>query len=326
MFEKWLKKLRTIVKYNQTVQSINMDDMRRSINSQLSTISTNLNTHKFDTKQIKDSITGKHLEILQILEDIDLDLNTFKEALKTEVKDMEIPYYLKSEKIYKRHGKMSGQDKRTRLRESSLIGNKEAKELLISTIKGYVSSQYACCQLQPGYGDITDHILHGSPLYIVDEDNTILQEFRASYFNPIMQHRTNFYTMKDQHDDPLYKLPQGQIGAVVAIDVFNFKTVAVITKYLKSIYKVLRPGGTTIFTFNNCDYPKGIDKVDDMYYCYTTETEMKSICIDIGFEVYKLVAHGYDELENGISWLEIKKPGELSTIRQAQGLGQIKQL
>ena len=50
---------------------------------------------------------------------------------------------------------------------------------------------------------------------------------------------------------------------------------------------------------------------------------MQNVCKKIGYEIIKLVARDYDELENGISWLEVKKPGELSTIRAGQGLAQI---
>ena len=324
MLEKWLKKLRTIVKYNQTVQGVAMDGMRRNINSQLSTISNDLNTHAFDTKNIKQRLTTKHLEILKILEDMDYDLNIFKKDLSSEVKDMEIPYYAKSKKNYNTHQRMPRQQKRSQLRESQILANDVSKKMLIDTVQKYVSAEYACCQLTPGYGDITSYMLHGTPLYIVDEDKTTLEEFASTFFNEITQRRTNFYTMDDNDEDPLHKLPQGQIGCVVAIDVFNFKTVKVIKKYLASIYTVLRTGGTVIFTFNNCDYPKAIDKVDEMYYCYTTSEDIISICKEVGFEILKLVNRDYDEKENGISWFEIKKPGECTTIRAAQGLAEIK--
>ena len=35
---------------------------------------------------------------------------------------------------------------------------------------------------------------------------------------------------------------------------------------------------------------------------------------------------GYDELDMGISWLEIKKPGKRTTIRRTETMGQIKNL
>ena len=81
--------------------------------------------------------------------------------------------------------------------------------------------------------------------------------------------------------------------------------------------------GVQVLDSGNCDYPKGLDKVDNMYYCYTTEEEMTALCEEVGYKLVDSVTRGYDELDNGISWLEIKKPGELTTIRAGQGLAQI---
>ena len=106
------------------------------------------------------------------------------------------------------------------------------------------------------------------------------------------------------------------MGFCVIVDYFNFKTVML----LKNIYKVytMFTSGGVIFNLNNCDYPKAIDKVDEMYYCYTTGLEMQ-MCKKLGYEIIKLVVRDYDELQNGISWLEVKS-GELSTIRAVKDL------
>ena len=166
---------------------------------------------------------------------------------------------------------MTGEDKRSRLRSKNVTNNDESKQQLYLAIKTHVSNLYAACQLAPGYGDVTLELIAGTPLYIVDDDKIMLEQFREDFFNPVMQRRTNFYTMSDTDTDPLHELPQGQIGCFVIVDYFNFKTEQIITKYLESIYRCLRPGGTVIFTFNNCDYPNAIDKVDEMYYCYTLQ-------------------------------------------------------
>tara|TARA_R110002060_G_C2125865_1_gene98962 strand:- start:252 stop:1232 length:981 start_codon:yes stop_codon:yes gene_type:complete len=326
MIKKILQSLRNVVRYRELVNSLSINKVRRSINSQLSQISTDLSTNDYDIKNLKERITTKHLKILKILEDIDYDLNTFKQGINKTVDDLAIPYYQKSKDLCEKRLSIPAEDKRRYLRDKELTHNAEARELLITSIGGYVSNQYACCQISPGYGDITKHILSGTPLYIADEDHILLRQFREDFFNPQMQRRTNWYTISDNDDDPLSKLPQEQIGCFIVIDYLNFKTVDIIKKYLQSIYQCLRPGGTAVFTFNNCDYPKAIDKVDEMYYCYTTGTEMKTVCTAVGFEIIKLVALGYDELDNGISWLEIKKPGVLTTIRNSQGLAELKNL
>ena len=144
--------------------------------------------------------------------------------------------------------------------------------------------------------------------------------------NPAYQRRIRYYLVDDTHTDPLHELPQKQLGIVIAVNWFNFKPLKIIRKYLESILTVLRPGGIVLFTYNNCDYPKAVDKVDEMYYCYTTSTKVKDVCIQLGYEIINSFDEGYDELDMGISWLEIKKPGIRSTIRLAETMGKIKQL
>ena len=317
-----LKGLKNIVRYHDLVRNLDMDSVRRDINNQLSAIGTDLATSDYDSDELKQSMSNKHLAILKILEDWDTDLNTFKKKLKQAIDEYAIPYYAKSEEVYKLNCALPRLEKLSRLKNSDLLYNEESKKLLINSITSKISARYACCQIQPGYGEITKEIIAGTPLYMMEEED-FPSVVNTDFFNPVMNKRINWYSYNENDADPMHKLPQGQIGCVVAIDFFNSKTVEVIKKYLKSIYTVLRPGGTVIFTYNNCDYPKGIDKVDEMYYCYTTEEEMTTVCEEVGYKLVDSVTRGYDELDNGISWLEVTKPGELSTIRAAQGLAQI---
>ncbi len=319
------EKLRDIVRYRAMVDSIDMDAIRRDINEKLSKVCNDLAINNFDAENLKDQLLHSHLKVLNNLEDMALDLNTFKEEINKEVKHLEAPYYEKSKEIYKNYTLMSPMDKLSRLKNKDLLFHEDTTELLINTITIKISNQYACCQLAPGYGDVTKHLVHGTPLYIVEEDKEG-SVVNTDFFNQIMTNRIAWYEMNDADEEILAVLPQEQIGCFVVIDYFNFKSEDVIEKYLKSIYNCLRPGGTVIFTFNNCDYPNAIDKVDEMYYCYTTGTQMKKICSSIGFEILRLTAIGYDELDNGISWLEIKKPGKLGSIRAAQGLASIEKL
>tara|TARA_B100001057_G_scaffold500913_1_gene618786 strand:+ start:10922 stop:11887 length:966 start_codon:yes stop_codon:yes gene_type:complete len=319
------EKLRDIVRYRAMVDSIDMDTIRKDINETLSKVCNDLAINNFDAENLKDRMLNSHLSVLNNLEDMSLDLNTFKEEINKQVKKIEEPYYEKSKEIYKNHELLSPMDKLSRLKNKDLLFHEDTTKELINAITIKISNQYACCQLAPGYGDITKHLVHGTPLYIVEQDREG-SAVNTDFFNQIMTNRIAWYTMNDNDKEILSALPQSQIGCFVVIDYFNFKSEDIIEKYLKSIYKCLRPGGAVIFTFNNCDYPNAIDKVDEMYYCYTTGTQMKKICSSIGFEILRLTAMGYDELENGISWLEIKKPGELNTIRSAQGLASIEKL
>lgn len=318
--------LKNLVKYKNLIKDLDDEGLKKHINSKLSALLSDIKLHEFDSDNLKEKMQGNHLKVLENLEDLSDNLNKFRTDLQNTIETLEQPYYQKSEIIYKENQLMHPEIRRSRLRANNLINNDESRQLLVDTVDTYISSQYPTLQLSPGYGDVTKHILAGTPLYIVDDDQIMLEQFQGEFFNDTMIRRTNFYVMNDKDDDPLLGLPKEQIGFCVIIDYFNFKTVDIIRKYLQSLYNIMRAGGVVIFTFNNCDYPKGIDKVDEMYYCYTTESEMQTMCKELGFKIIKLVARDYDERNNGISWLEIKKPGELSTIRAGQGLAQIMDL
>jgi len=325
MIKEILKSLRNVVRYRELVNSLNINHVRKSINSQLSQISTDLSTNEYDTKNIKERITTKHLNILQILEDIDYDLNTFKRDLATEIADLEIPYYAKSKEIYKNKLRESVEEKTDRYLFKNLLYNESFNDLLTERIALHTDCLYPGLQIAPGYGDITDKLVNCNPLYLVENTMEMFKEIKK-WRQPQYQNRLRYYTVDDDQNDPMHLLPQNQLGVIVVINWFNFKTIKTIENYLKSMLHVLRPGGVVIFTYNNCDYPKAIDKVDEMYYCYTNETEVTETCTQLGYEILASYNKGYDQLDMGVSWLEIKKPGTLTTIRRSETMGIIKHL
>ena len=86
------EKLQDIVRYRAMVDSIDMDAIRRDINEKLSEVCNDLAINKFDAENLKDQLLHSHLKVLNNLEDMALDLNTFKEEINKEVKHLEAPY------------------------------------------------------------------------------------------------------------------------------------------------------------------------------------------------------------------------------------------
>ena len=162
------EKLRDIVRYRSMVDSIDIDTIHKDINESLSKIGNDLAINNFDHENLKDRMRSSHLSVLNNLEDMARDLNTFKEEIDNQVKKIEAPYYEKSKEIYKNHALLSPMDKLSRLKHKDLLFHEDTTKELINAITIKISNQYACCQLAPGYGDVTKHIVHGTPLYIVE--------------------------------------------------------------------------------------------------------------------------------------------------------------
>ena len=159
-----------------------------------------------------------------------------------------------------------------------------------------------------------------NPLYLMDDSVDMFKEIKG-WRTPQYQRRLRYYTVDDNHNDPLHELPQNQIGLIVAVNWFNFRPVKVIKQYLESMMKALRPGGVIVFTYNNCDYPIGVDNFNNSYYTYTPGHLVKAACTHYGFNIIASF-----DMEKNVSWLEIQKPGTRSSIKGGQSLGAIKHL
>ena len=110
-------------------------------------------------------------------------------------------------------------------------------------------------------------------------------------------------------------LPQGQFGFVLAYNFFNYKPLELIKRYMTEIYSKLRNGGILAFTFNNCDLAGGVANAERCFMCYTPGGLIRSLAESIGYEI-----HQYRQLDSANQWLEIRKPGKLTSLRGGQTL------
>jgi hypothetical protein len=80
----------------------------------------------------------------------------------------------------------------------------------------------------------------------------------------------------------------------------------------------MRPGGTLIMTYNNCDRAQGVGLVERGFMCYTPKKLIVAHAESVGFEC---------EFEHDgagdVSWLEFRKPGEITSLRGGQTLAKI---
>ena len=73
-----------------------------------------------------------------------------------------------------------------------------------------------------------------------------------------------------------------------------------------------------MFTYNDCDYGHNIVLAEKNYMCYTPGKIIKAYIEHIGFEIT------FEHFGKGdVTWLEIKKPGEIQSIRGGQALAKI---
>jgi hypothetical protein len=90
-------------------------------------------------------------------------------------------------------------------------------------------------------------------------------------------------------------------------------------QFLKQAYSVLRPGGVFMFSYNDGDTPAGAGIAESFSQTYMPKSILIPLCCSLGFEISN--EYDYDAIT---SWLEIKKPGTLHSIKAHQVLGEIR--
>ena len=183
----------------------------------------------------------------------------------------------------------------------------------------YAGLQFGCT---PQSKALTGELVANDPLYLCDTSSDKVEDI-AGQFNEVYYGRLRKYTITDHN---LSVLPQNQFGFIFSWMLFNYANVTCIHEYLKKMSGLLRPGGRFIFSYNNCDLLESCVLAETGGMSYVSNRQLIALCLQEGFEI----VHEYDLPNNDdhvkwISWIEIKKPGELSTVKRRQVLGEIKQ-
>lgn len=189
---------------------------------------------------------------------------------------------------------------------------------LQSRLKLYTDWRLPGMIIRPGLETFIEDLVPLDPLYLIDHDQALLDP-AMNKFLPEYQRRLRPYVVKESiHNSILEKLPHGQFGLIFAYNFFNFKPIEVLQKWLNECYSVLRPGGVMIFTFNDCDYDTCIRSAEQHFQTFTPGRHVKNAIFRAGFEI------NYEWMKGSeVSWLEIKKPGEIVSLRGGQSLAKI---
>lgn len=180
--------------------------------------------------------------------------------------------------------------------------------------------QWPALVIRPFHAWHVDSMVASDPLYFADTDPDLLA-VTDSWFTPEYQRRLCKYVFKETQPQMFGQLPLSQFGLVYASFFLNFRPIEMITKYLAEVLGLLRPGGYFVFTFNNCDTISGAQLFERYSGSYTPARIVKAEAEKIGYEVV------FEFSDAGAtSWLELRKPGTLSSIRSGQTLAVIKNL
>jgi SAM-dependent methyltransferase len=156
------------------------------------------------------------------------------------------------------------------------------------------------------------------PLYVVDTHQDLLAP-AVRNFTPDYQRRLRQYVVNDHVPGAiLNEIPGGQFGVIFAYNYFNYRPMEVIRRYIQEIASKLRPGGSFIMTYNNCDRAHGIGLAERSWMCYTPRRLIVAAAENSGLELVSAADEPGD-----LSWIEFVRPGEIETLRGGQSLAKI---
>jgi SAM-dependent methyltransferase len=263
----------------------------------------------------RDSIVKTHQDIANGISKFSAQLQSLKQDLRSEIEQREPEYLDHSWHVYREEMIHDSAD--TILNRRMRIDD-EDDIVLRTRLKNLTDWRLPGMILRPGVENYIEDMVPLDPLYVVDHSTDLTQP-AISKFTPEYQRRLREYIINDWADGPiLAKLPNNQFGTIFAYHYFNHKPMPVICKFLTEFYEKLRPGGTVLMTYNNCDLAHGVTRAEHVWMLYTPRRLIERHAVGLGFELIQ----AYDG-RGDVSWLELRKPGDLTSLRGGQTLAKV---
>lgn len=193
--------------------------------------------------------------------------------------------------------------------------NSDADTLLVNKIRQYSTWEYPALEIGCRDGEWTKHLVSSDPLYIADDFPEFINK-TVSQFTVEYQARLRKYPIVDYK---IPKLPVNQFGFIFSFNFFNYLSLDTIKQLLIQAHSWMRPGGTMLFTYNNADMSASAGLCDSYVMTYVPKSMLVPMIESLGFDIVET-----KDFEPSTSWIEIRKPGILQTVKAHQALGEIR--
>ena len=257
-----------------------------------------------------DQLFGKTNHNLTLIDSV---LDKRIEEIEEEICEQSVKFIMEDNKHWTQHNVRFKTAEYNREFQKLPITN-EAAASVRSRIGFYTDWRFAGLEIGPGDGAWTQDLVACDPLYLIDYNDECLTTTK-NQFSEKYRNRLRCYTNRGEG---LHMLPQDQFGFVFSWNTFNYFSFNQIGDYLKEIWKVLRPGGGCMFSYNNAERPLCAQRAEDHLMSYIPKSILVDMIEGYGFEQIKT-----QDVDSTISWVEFRKPGDLMSQRTGQTLGKI---
>jgi len=308
-------KLSSIVQYLNHLDTLSVYEAAAASRREITKI-----THTVQHSEVQ--VDDHAARLISIQEDLEKSLKEYQQELARLSDDVqrlvdhhEPAYFAASTDNYQQGMKADTSEyilSRTRPLDS------ETEKLLCDRLAAHTNWRYPGMVIRPCHAPGLANLVALDPLYLVDTQQALLDPITA-LFTPEYQRRLRYYVVEEYTSDKIFwNLPHEQFGFVYAFRYFEFKPWEVLRQYLDEVFELLRPGGTFLFSFNDCDHWRSVGLTEHHFCCYTPGRLIREHVEKLGFEI----TYDYND-HTGTAWLEIKKNGVLDSIRGAQAVASI---
>jgi hypothetical protein len=339
-----MKKLSDLVAYKNLLKTINVSSTRALTNLDLENITYVVNTDQIESEQFVNNLINSKIDLNNAFDQIDKTLNQLIQQVNDLIAEYERPLFQQSYTHYEQRqesyqsysnwkapapGPGYWSDNAAKVEKflkenheytlnTRLNIDDETLKIFQSRITNQAVWKYPGMIIRPGVESFVTHMVATDPLYLVDSQYPLLEPALTKFNNLYQQRLRTILVDENSKDNKLIKIPNNQIGVCLAYNYFNYLPFEIIKEYLKEIYQKLRPGGILYMTFNDCDLAHAVILAEQFYACYTPGSMIRSWAEHVGFEEIF-----YFNNNTPSSWIEFRKPGELTSLRGGQCLAKI---
>jgi len=308
-------KLSQIIAYKNLLDDSTPLDTTPIAHDKLSPILNMIKSHEVQFPALTEQLNRDYKRILQEIDNFDQSVERIKNAILDQVKKTEDVYYKSSTELYNRE---LAHESAEYILDRKLPLFKEVSEILHARITSFSNWQYAAMIIRPAHEDWIDHLVSCDPLYLVDHSEDLLEP-AILRFNDQYRRRLRPYVIEESTKANIFeKLPNDQFGYCLVYNFFNYKPIELIEAYLSELFNKLKPGGTLAMTFNDCDRASGIDLFERNFMSYTPSREVIARAEALGY----VVSYNF-RTDFSNTWLELQRPGKITSFKGGQSLSQI---
>lgn len=317
-------KLSELIAYRNQLLEYDVADVQYHARHKLSDVVHTVKNSVIQPRSFTQSIEEDLANLIDIFNQFGFTLDGLIKELDSIIESVEKTYYKDSTARYNeesaRYGQLSAATNdqvNQQIMDRKLEMSPETQQMLSDRIKSYIDWKYAGLIIRPGKETFIDELVGLDPLYLVDYSHALLTP-AVSKFNNEYQNRLRVYEESLTTTDVLSAIPDNQLGLCLVFNFFEFTPIEVVENYLEAIFKKLRPGGTLAMTFNDCDRAHCVALVEKNFCFYTPGRRVKAAAKRFKYQQQ----FTWTDKQN-LTWLELRKPGNLTSLKGGQTLAKI---